>query len=122
MQSFPSGLYHLYEIKSVCLSGGQAEASARARTDSPGSGFCLDGYRPYSSTIAAKKRKGKGKGRGLRAGPHSFQGYQSFAEEKRKGSLLPREKGVGAHGIIRWEFKGGPKYSSVIKSVDPEAY
>lgn len=96
MQSFPSGLYHLYEIKSVCLSGGQAEASARARarTDSPGSGFCLDGYRPYSSTIAAKKRKRKGKerGGGSEPGHTASRAIRALQRRKERGRCYQERK------------------------------
>lgn len=83
MQSFPSGLYHFYEIKSVCLSGGQAEASARART-LRGLGFAWMDIDRIALQSRPKKEKGKERGGGGGSEPGHTASRAIRASQRRK--------------------------------------
>lgn len=94
MQSFPSGLYHFYEIKSVCLSAGQDRPGQgeRARTRTlRGLGFAWMDIERIALQSQPKKEKEKEKER--KGGGHTAsRAIRALQRRKERGRCYQERK------------------------------
>lgn len=106
MQNFPSGLYHFWRNKKRMFVTRPRQAHTLTLFL-----HVLLGSAPNLQHIATNHGQER-KPPELQTG-HTISNAIAICkrekkEGRRKGSLLTRERKVGALRIIRWEFKGGP--------------